>query len=110
MDHFGLVFPGLVTVHSTVLPQLGAPLGRCGVQPHDAGAPQNQLPTDEVSSQDRKAPAWDRVRLEKDAQELVDLSASVRTDIEHANQGLLSKDVVENSSGWKSFPGTYAVN
>jgi len=61
----------------------------------DAGAPQNQLPTDEVSSQDRKAPALDRVRLEKDAQELVDLSASVRTDIEHANQGLLSKDVVE---------------
>jgi len=37
----------------------------------------------------------DRVRLEKESQELVDLSASVRTDIEHANQGLLSKDVVE---------------
>ena len=78
-----------------VLPQLGAPLGRCGVQPRDAGAPQNQLPTEEVTLQDRKAPVLDRVRLEKDAQELVDLSASVRTDIEHANQGLLSKDVVE---------------
>ena len=77
------------------LPQRGAPLGRCGVQPRDAGAPQSQLPTEEVSLQDRKTPVSDRVRLAKDAQELVDLSASVRTDIEHANQGLLSKDVVE---------------
>ena len=95
MDHFGVVFPGLVTVHSTRAAPTWGPLGRCGVQPRDAGAPQNQLPTEEVPLQDRKAPALDRVRLEKDAQELVDLSASVRTDIEHANQGLLSKDVVE---------------
>ena len=78
-----------------VLPQLGAPLGRCGVQPRDAGAPQNQLPTGEVSLEDRKTPILDRVRLQKDAQELVDLSAAVRTDIELANRGLLSKDVVE---------------
>jgi len=89
---FFLVF-SLLTLPA--LPQLGAPLGRCGVQPRDAGAPQSQLPTEEVSLQDRKTPVSDRVRLAKDAQELVDLSASVRTDIEHANQGLLSKDVVE---------------
>ncbi len=47
------------------LPQLGAPLGRCGVQPRDAGAQQNQLPTEEISLHGRKTPVFDRVRLEK---------------------------------------------
>jgi hypothetical protein len=78
-----------------VLPQLGTPLGRCGVQPRDAGAPRNQLPTEQVSLEDRKTLTLDMVRLQKDAQALADLSASIRTDIERANRGLLSKDVVE---------------
>jgi len=42
-----------------------------------------------------RLPYWTGSGSKRDAQELVDLSASVRTDIEHANQGLLSKDVVE---------------
>jgi hypothetical protein len=78
-----------------VLPQLGTPLGRCGVQPHDAGWPQNQSPTEQVSPEDRKTPAVDIVRLQKEAQELADLSASIHADIERVNRGLLSKDVVE---------------
>jgi hypothetical protein len=77
------------------LSQLGTPLGRCGVQPRDAGAPQNQLPTEQVSLEGRKVLPVDMVRLQKDAQELADLAASIRTDIELANQGLLSKDAVE---------------
>ena len=39
--------PGLV-----VLPQLGTPLGRCGVQPHDVGWLQNQSPTEQFSPED----------------------------------------------------------
>jgi hypothetical protein len=77
------------------LSQLGTPLGRCGVQPRDAGAPQNQLPTEQVSLEDRKTLTLDMVSLHKDAQELADLAASICTDIERANRGLLSKDVVE---------------
>ncbi|MGC2195432.1 MAG: hypothetical protein WA628_12215 [Terriglobales bacterium] len=33
-------------------------------------------------------------RLQRDAQELADLSASIPVDINRANRGLLSKDVV----------------
>lgn len=78
-----------------LLPQLGAPLGRCGVQPRDAGTSPNQLPTEQVSLEDRKTPTFDMARVQKDAQELADLSASIRTNIEHANRSLLSRDVVE---------------
>jgi hypothetical protein len=78
-----------------LLPQLGTPLGRCGVKPRDAGAPQSQLPTEQVSLEDRKTPTLDMARLQKDAQELADLSASIRTDVERVNRGLLTKDVVE---------------
>jgi hypothetical protein len=78
-----------------VLPQLGAPLGRCGVPPRDAGAAQIQLPTEQVSLEERKTLTADMVRLQRDAQELADLSASIRTDVERVSRGLLTKDVVE---------------
>ena len=78
-----------------VLPQLGTPLGRCGTQPHDAGASGNQPPTQQVSLEDGKPSTFDMVRLQTDAQELADLSASIRNEIERANRGLLAKDVVE---------------
>jgi hypothetical protein len=77
-----------------LLSQLGAPLGRCGVQPRDAATVPNQMPTEQVSLDDRKT-TLDMARVQKDAQELADLSASIRIDVEHLNQSLLSKDVVE---------------
>jgi hypothetical protein len=78
-----------------LLPQLGTPIGRCGVQPRDAAAPSNQLPPESVSLEHPKTHSLDFAKLQKDAQELAELSASIRSDIEHAKQGLLSKDVVE---------------
>ena len=78
-----------------MLPQFATPLGRCGAQPHDAGASQNQLPTEQVSLEERKTLTVDIVRLQRDAQELADLSASIRADIERVNRGLISKEVVE---------------
>lgn len=75
-------------------PQLGAPLGRCGPQPYDPDWPRNQLPSEPVSSEAQKKPAVDMAKLQRDAQELADLSASIPVDINRANRGLLSKDVV----------------
>jgi hypothetical protein len=34
-------------------------------------------------------------RLQRDAQELADLSASIPADVNRANRGLLSKDVID---------------
>jgi hypothetical protein len=78
-----------------VHPQLGAPLGRCGPTSHDLAWPQNQLPPEKASSQVQKGPAVDMARLQQDAQELADLSASIHSDIERVNQGLLPKEVME---------------
>jgi hypothetical protein len=75
--------------------QLGAPLGRCGPQPHDVDWPANHLPEQGSSSQPTKTSAVDVVRLQRDAQELADLSASIHADVDRANRGLLSKDVIE---------------
>ena len=61
---------------------------------------QNQLPTEQVSLEDRKVITLDMVRIQKDAQELADLSASIRTDIEHANRRLLSKVPMAAPSLW----------
>ncbi len=90
-----LFFLILSALTPSAQPQLGTPLGRCGAQPRDAAAPQNQPPTEQVSLGDRKTLPVDKARLQKDAEELADLAAAIRTDIEHANQGLLSKDAVE---------------
>ena len=75
-------------------PQLGAPLGRCGPQPYDPNWPQNHLP-ERVPSPPQKRPAVDMARLQRDAQELADLSASIPADVNRANRGLLSKDVID---------------
>jgi hypothetical protein len=37
----------------------------------------------------------DTARLQRDAQELAELSATIPADISRANQGLLSKDVID---------------
>jgi hypothetical protein len=74
--------------------QLGAPLGRCGPQPHDLNWPRNQLPAQPVSLEDQKRHAVDMVRLQHDAQELADLSASIPADVKLANR-LLSKDLID---------------
>ena len=84
---FFLVLP----VHS----QLGAPLGRCGPQPVDPDWPRNQLPADRATLEPQKKPPVDTVKLRRDAQELAELSASIPADINRANRGLLSKDVIE---------------
>jgi|SRR5215469_3772767 len=75
--------------------QLGTPLGRCGPQPHELAWPQNQLPAEQGSAQGEKKLAMDAVRLQREAQELADLSASIHADIDRANRGLLSKDLVD---------------
>jgi len=75
--------------------QLGSPLGRCGPQPHDLNWPRNQLPAQPVSLEDQKRHAVDMVRLQHDAQELADLSASIPADVKLANRGLLSKDLID---------------
>lgn len=79
---------------SPALPQLGTPLGRCGAPPRDA-ASQNQPSAERVPLEEHKPLPSDKARLQKDAEELADLAASIRADIERANQGLLSKDSVE---------------
>lgn len=75
--------------------QLGAPLGRCGPQPPDPNWPQNQLPEPRVSLQAQKRTPADMVKLQHAAQELADVSASIPADVNRANHGLLSKDVIE---------------
>lgn len=76
-------------------PQLGTPLSRCGPRPQNPDWPKNQLPGDQASSQAQNKPAVDVVRLRRDAQELADLSASIHADVDRANRGLLSKDLVD---------------
>ena len=76
-------------------PQLGAPLGRCGPQPHDVDWPQNRLPEERGSLDVTKRPAVDVVRLHRDAQELAELSALIHADVDRANQGVLSKDLID---------------
>lgn len=76
-------------------PQLGSPLSRCGPRPQNPDWPKNQLPGDQVSSQDQSRPAVDVARLQRDAQELADLSASIHADVDRANRGLLSKNLID---------------
>jgi hypothetical protein len=45
--------------------------------------------------ENRKTFTLDMVRLQKDAQDLADLSASIHADVELVNRGLLTKEVVE---------------
>lgn len=75
--------------------QLGAPLGRCGPPPQATNWPQNQLPGERVSVEAQKRPTVDMVKLQRDAQELAELSATIPADINRANRGLLSKDVID---------------
>jgi hypothetical protein len=58
-------------------PQLGASLGRCGPSPPDPSWPQNQLPSEQVSLEAQKRPLWVCWGLQRDAQELAELSASI---------------------------------
>jgi hypothetical protein len=75
--------------------QLGAPLGRSGPQPQDTNWPQNQQPGERVSLEAQKRPTVDMVKLQRDAQELAEISATIPADINRANRGLLSKDVID---------------
>lgn len=81
----------LLPAHS----QLGAPLGRCGPQPVDPNWPRNQLPAQQISSPATTKPTIDMARLQHDAQELAEISASIPADVKRANRGLLSKDVID---------------
>ena len=75
--------------------QLGAPLGRCGPSPHDPSWPRNQLPSEQVSLETQKRSTLDMLGLQRDAQELAELSASIPADVKRVNRGLLPKDLVE---------------
>jgi len=77
-----------------VPPQLGAPLGRCGPQPKDSEWPQNQLPAGSGSLEARKRPAVDMASLQRDAQELAELSASIPADLQRVNHDLFPKDIL----------------
>jgi len=85
----------LLLFAATAHPQLGAPLGRCGPQPHDQDWPQNQLPTARVSSEAQKRPAVDAARLRRYAQELAELSASISAHVDSANRGLLPNAIID---------------
>ena len=76
-------------------PQLGAPLGRCGPLPSGPNWPQNQLPAERVSTEAQKRPTVDMVKLQRVAQELAELSASIPAEVNRANHGLLPKDVID---------------
>jgi hypothetical protein len=76
-------------------PQLGVPLGRCGPSPPDPSWPQNQLPSEQVSLEAQKRPPVDMLRLQRDAKELAELSASIPADVKRVNRGLLPRDLVE---------------
>ena len=90
-----LLLPALLFFVLPAHAQLGAPLGRCGPHPADPNWPQNQLPAQPVSLQAHKRTAADMIKLQHAAQELADLSASVPADVNRANQGLLSKDIID---------------
>jgi hypothetical protein len=76
-------------------PQLGVPLGRCGPSPADPSWPQNKLPSEEVSLEGQKRPTVDMLGLQRDAQELAEVSASIPADVKRVNRGLLPKDLME---------------
>jgi hypothetical protein len=76
-------------------PQLGTPLSRCGPRPTTSDWPKNQLPADQVSLPTQNRQSVDVVRLQREAQELADLSASIRAYVGRANRGVLSKDLVD---------------
>jgi hypothetical protein len=76
-------------------PQLGAPLGRCGPHPPDPDWPKNQLPEKRPSSGDQKRQTLDMAKLQRDAHELSELAASIPDDVNRANRGVLSKDLIE---------------
>ena len=76
-------------------PQLGAPLGRCGPSPRDPSWPPNQLPSEQVSLEAQKRPTLDMLGLQRDAQELAEVSASIPADVKRVNRGLLPKDLME---------------
>lgn len=75
--------------------QLGAPLGRCGPHPADPNWPQNQMPGKFPSGEAEKRRAVDTAKLQRDARELAELSASISADVNRANRGLLAKDVID---------------
>jgi hypothetical protein len=87
--------PALLLFALPAHPQLGAPLGRCGPQPPDPNWPQNSMPAERVSLETRKRPPVDMVKLQRAAQELAELSASIPADVNRANHGLLPKDVLD---------------
>jgi hypothetical protein len=76
-------------------PQTPAPLTRCGPMPAEAKWPENLPPSiqDSVKNDPQKA-AVDVARLQREAQELAELSASIPADINRVNRGLLPKDVI----------------
>jgi hypothetical protein len=85
----------LLLVVLPTYPQLGAPLGRCGPSPPDPSWPQNQRPSEQVSLQAQKRSTVDVLGLQRDAQELAELSASIPADVKSVNRGLIPKDLME---------------
>jgi len=75
--------------------QLGAPLGHCGPLPSELGWPQNRLPEDQNPVDAKKHPPLDISALQRQAQELAELSSSIPADIDRVNHGLLAKDVLQ---------------
>ena len=89
------IWLGLVLFAFPAHPQLGAPLGRCGPRPVDPDWPQNHLPQPGAPTQVQKRPTVDMAKLQRDAKELAEVSASIPADVDRVNHGLLPKDVLE---------------
>ena len=59
---------------------------------------QPPAPADTQSTADTEAPVkkhFDAVQVQREARELSDLAKSIPLDIEHVNQGLMPKDMIE---------------
>ncbi len=93
--HVGLCFLALLFLLPPAHSQLGAPLGRCGPQPADPNWPRNQFPAEPTASSTQKKAAVSNLKLQHDARELADLSASIPGDVNRVSRGLLPKDVID---------------
>ena len=85
----------LSLIGSPVHPQLAAPLGRCGPTPPDPNWPKNQLPVEPAAPIAPPRSVTDMAKLQREAGELAELSASVPGDLQRVDQGLLPKDLME---------------
>jgi hypothetical protein len=95
MDRLSELFAGPVAFRPARSFPTWSPARPLRTTAYDTNWPQNQLPGERVSLEAQKRPSVDMVKLERDARELAELSATIPANINRANSGLLSKDVID---------------